>query len=573
MRVTPGTIAMTLALAACAPAWKQTPHDQLFQREPVVTLIPQPPSRSPSDWWDRGTQVLVRPLGRALSPGRWIARVIGGRDAQDVNRLGQVPDSEWYENRITRRTITADEAFRGATHSQGPAVGALRVVSGKLNGASPGFVVRDIAGITWYLKIDPPASPELSTSAETISSRLLYLAGYHVAEIYALDIEPRRFIVDPQAKMRDELNNKVQMQPEDLDALVGPMNTDAGGRVRVLASREPEGIVLGPFDYRGRSSDDPNDRIPHEHRRSLRGLGLFSAWLNNTDTRNQNSLDVFRPVGENGLGIVRHYLLDFGNSLGATGTGEKTAGEGYEHVVDWPKIATNLFSFGLKYPPRYLRSPYRSVGLFEAKLFTPQDWRPYFRNPAFDEATRDDAFWAASVLARIQPEHVRAAVTAGRYHEEGATSYVIETLLERRRKLLVFAFAGYLEVDQPRVRGSLLVLDDLRALGGLSTLGPIQYRVRWNHTRGSDRDLARGTLTPTTPAVPTLTTTGEIDPALVRAVTDLSIDLTDALTAARAIPGFADDPFLTVELMRPGVKARVHVRVAGDRLIPVSIER
>ena len=175
-----------LAPSGCTPHWKQTPHDQLFQREPVVALIGKPDKRKISDWWDRGTQIFVRPLGRVLSPGRLVEKVIGGRTAQDINAFGEVPDSEWYQNRISRRPFSTEEAFAGATRSTGPAVGALHVISGKLNGASPGFVVRDNDGIVWYLKLDPPASPELSTSAETISSRLLYMAGYHVAEIHAL---------------------------------------------------------------------------------------------------------------------------------------------------------------------------------------------------------------------------------------------------------------------------------------------------------------------------------------------------------------------------------------------------
>ena len=109
-------VACVLAVAACTPSWKQTPHDQMFQREAVQALIAEPASRSISDWWDRGRQSFVRPLGRALSPGHWIARAVGGRPAQDVNDLGQVPDSEWFENRIGRRAYTVDEAFRGATH-------------------------------------------------------------------------------------------------------------------------------------------------------------------------------------------------------------------------------------------------------------------------------------------------------------------------------------------------------------------------------------------------------------------------------------------------------------------------
>lgn len=560
------------ALCACTPSWKRTPHDQLFQREAVTPLLTSPVPRDHSDWWDRASQSFVRPLGRAISPGRWVARAMGGRPARDVNELGQVPDSEWFENRIGRRVHTIDEAFRGATRDRGPEVGTLRVISGKIDGASPGFVVRDADGVTWYIKLDPPASPELSTSAETIASRLLHLAGYHVPEVHALDLDPRRFVLEPGATMRDEYNARIPMTVRDLDNLIRPMNTDAAGNVRVLASRQPDGVTLGSFSYRGRVLDDPNDTIPHEHRRSLRGLWVFSAWINNTDTRDHNSLDVFRPIGT-GRGVVRHYLLDFGNSFGATGTGEKSAREGFTHVVDWPDMAINMLSLGFRYPPRLQRSPYRSVGLFEAKQFDPDTWRPAFRNPAFDEATREDTFWATAILARIQPEHIRAAVTAGRYRDEGATTYVIETLLERRRKLLVSGFAGFLEIDAPRTQGGVLVVDDLRALGGLSPIGKLAYTVRWNQTRAGDTPLADGIVTPPPPPPPATDGT-EPAPATIASRTELHIDLTQVLRWARQTPAFAEDPFLTVEISRHGsTRVAIHLRVAGDRMIPVGLER
>ena len=85
-------------VAACAPAWKATPHDQLFQIDPPTTLIKRPVETDPSDWWDKGALLLVRPLGRLLSPGTYAKALLGGPPARDVNRLGQVPDSPWFEN-------------------------------------------------------------------------------------------------------------------------------------------------------------------------------------------------------------------------------------------------------------------------------------------------------------------------------------------------------------------------------------------------------------------------------------------------------------------------------------------
>lgn len=60
------------ALAACTPAWKRTPHDQLFQIDAPTKVMARPIELDPSDWWDKGDLLLIRPLGRLLSPGTYV---------------------------------------------------------------------------------------------------------------------------------------------------------------------------------------------------------------------------------------------------------------------------------------------------------------------------------------------------------------------------------------------------------------------------------------------------------------------------------------------------------------------
>jgi hypothetical protein len=547
-------LAIVIGLASCVPAWKNTPHDQLFQTEVPATLIRQPKAIDPSDWWNKGTMLFVRPLGRLVSPGTYAQALFGGPEARDVNHLGQVPDSGWFENRIGRRAYKPDEVFAGAANDAGLAAGPLLVISGKIDGVSAGFVIRDSAGTIWYLKMDHPAFPELSTSAEVIASRLLWLAGYRVPSMHAVDVDRDRFVLDAKAKTRDRYNRSVPLRLETLQNLLVNTNPDTHGRIRVLVSRKPPGKILGPFSYRGTRPDDASDTIPHEHRRSLRGLWLFSAWLNNTDTRDDNTLDMFRPTSHDGRGVIDHYLIDFGDSFGSTGLGEKAAMEGWEHLVDWRSTFINLITLGLRYPDynHAERSAVRSVGRFEAKVFEPAEWRPEIPNPAFDQRTRADEFWAASILARIQPEHIRAAIAAGHYREEGAVTYVIETLLERRRKLLEHAFAGFLELDRPRVEANILHLDNLRVLGKLPAMGDFKYVVRHDRTYGRDRELARGVISDDA---------GQID-----------VDLRPILAAhERDLRG---DPFVTVTFTRHGgTKLEVHLRLSGERLVPVGVDR
>jgi hypothetical protein len=548
-------VAIVVVLAACGPSWKQAPHGRLFQTEAARAIV-KPTPVGISEYWELGTTLVIAPLGRAISPGFYVKGIVGGRDAKDVNQFEQVPDSSWFENRIGRHRLPFDVARTGAATDGGPAAGALSIISGKLEGVSAGFVARDEAGQIWFVKMDHPAFPQLSTSAEVVASRLLWLAGYHVPSMHVLDIERSRLKLDPKARRKDGYNRSVPLTQERLDALLANTNPDAQGRIRMLFSKKPEGDVLGPFSYRGRRVDDWNDQIDHEHRRSLRGLWLFSAWVNNTDTKDANTLDVFRPT-RGKRGVVDHYLIDFGDSFGATGLGEKVAVEGWTNLFDWNEVLKNFFSFGFRVPGylEMVRSPYRSVGLFEGKKFNPEAWTPAQPNWAFDQRTEADVFWAASILARIQPEHIRAAVEAGFYSEPGAKDTIVKVLLARREKLLVYGMRGFLELDRPRLDGERLRFDDLRALGGMKALGTIKYRVYWNRTRRIDRDVARGELPPSVD--------GEVE-----------LDLAEIVAKARRISGFGGDPFLTVELKRfGGARLDVHLRILNDRIVPVGVDR
>lgn len=73
--------------------------------------------------------------------------------------------------------------------------------------------------------------------------------------------------------------------------------------------------VRWPLQVYGTRPDDPNDIFPHEHRRELRGLRAFSAWLNHDDSRSVNTLDTLVEV--EGRRVLRHHLIDFGSTLGS----------------------------------------------------------------------------------------------------------------------------------------------------------------------------------------------------------------------------------------------------------------
>lgn len=473
----------TLVTSACAgPAWQRTPHDVRFQRVPAPTLHPKPESRRPADWSYVLEETTTRPLGRILSPISWVDQASGGPDAHDVNAFGEVLDSTWFENRIGRGDLSEAEVIRGPP-GPGPAPGRLVVLAGKIVGASPGLRVRDREGRVFLAKFDPPAYPGLASSAEVITTKILWAAGYHVPANFVRRFKGEELVPDKTAFGPGGHGRSTPMTKSVLEDLVMHANPSLGGRVQALFSRIVEGEPIGPFKYRGTRPDDPNDTIPHERRRSLRAYRWFCAWTNNTDARASNSLDVFREV-EPGRGYVVHYLLDFGDSLGSLGTKPKYQSDGYDPVISWAVLGELFFTAGIRY--RYWlpaqRSPYLSVGMFEADIFDPGRWTPSLPNSTFFASTPHDDFWAASLIARFTEPMVKGIVASANYRNPEAGRYVAEVLWRRREKILRRAFARMAPLVDPVLDRGRVRFTDLERLEGGRRVG--DYVARWQDGDG-----------------------------------------------------------------------------------------
>lgn len=542
----------SLSLLGCAsaPSWQRLPHDTYFAAEPAPEL--HPPIEG--EWSSESVYLvdgsLVRPLSHALSPGEYLPP----RPALDVNDFGHVLDSTWFTNRIARRAPTPEEMRIGPDTIPGPAPGPLQVVSGKVEGVTPGFEVRDSAGHRFLVKLDHPAYPELASGAEIIATKILYAAGYNVPQNFIVRFRVDQLELSEDATTRGRYGGEIPLTEEGLRDILSNANPNPNGTVRALFSRIIEGQPLGPFAFEGVRDEDPNDTIPHERRRSLRGLRWFYAWLNNTDPRASNTLDVFVSASPNGDGYIRHYLLDFGDALGASGTEPKYLAEGYEHLVDLEALAIGLASFGIHYrywlPVR--RSPYRSVGTFEALVFDPPRWKPAVPNPAFGQCDDHDLYWAAALISRFTPELLGAAVDTAEYSEPGAREHVLSTLIARQTKILEYAFSKFLPLEDLIVRGWKVGSTDRAVTADLEE--PDRVRYRWT-VRDRDRVLDEGS---------------HASPWA---------DLEPAVRAARLRPGFGRRPYLEVEWIREDVwgelspPSRLLVRVLEDRPLPVGFER
>ena len=340
--------------------------------------------------------------------------------AVNVNTLDEVPDSSWFTNRIGVRDLPITEIARGPNKFERLDAMDWVVVRGKSPGGfHPGFVAEHPGdpGQVYQLEVDPVDHPQMATGAELIGTLVYHALGYHVEDVYAIRVDPARITISDKATIRDASGRR-RFNQRDLDAILRLAARDREGRVYLSATRFHEGEPVGNFQYHGTRSDDPNDIHPHEHRRELRANRVFSAWLAHDDSRAVNTLDLL--VAANGRKHVRHYMYDFGATLGsATRFAEPPTGN-HETYLDKDASLAALASLGLAIP-RYLRVPRAdgppSAGAFDSTSFDPVRWKANYPNPAFSNMRPDDAFWGARLVARFSDEAIRAIVDQVRFDD------------------------------------------------------------------------------------------------------------------------------------------------------------
>ena len=432
------------------------PDDPLL-REPTPRPVKQVATREVDDIYDFLENMYVTPKHE-----RKEERV--PHPAGNTNTLGEVPDNTWYTNRNYFHRMSIEELQRGPGNSTPPDPNSpWRIMSAKSDGVQPGFVIEDRHKNKYLLKFDPPQYPELTSGPDVIGSKIFYALGYNTPENYIVRFRRDNLEIGGGVMYHDSSGKKRLLTGPLVDELLKGQRKGDDGTYRAMASRWISGKVVGPFSYEGTRSDDPNDIVPHQDRRELRGLRVFAAWLNHQDTRSINSLDSL--VTENGVQYLKHHLLDFGSILGSAGIAPKMAWYGHEYVIERKAAAVQMVTLGLD-PPRWARSEYRNytgVGMLDYKSFDPVTWKPTYPNPAFLLTDREDAFWAAKQVAAFTDDEIRALVRTGEYSDPRATDWIAECLIKRRDKIADVAFARVLPLDKFSVKDGRLAFEDLSA--------------------------------------------------------------------------------------------------------------
>jgi hypothetical protein len=432
-----------------------------------------------------------------------------GTRAQNINTIDEVPDSSWFTNRIGSTRVTIEDLVRGANRGAPPDPSRWILTREKTAGAHPGFTAKDAKGETWFLEFDPPYFAEGATGAVAVATKIFWAFGYNQVESFLTTFDPKRVEFDPQATIRRPSGARTRFTHDDMNAILERVARRPDGTYRAIAGRLIPGKILGSFLYEGTRPDDPNDVVPHEHRRELRALRVFGAWTNLTDLKASNTLDAL--VTENGRTFVRHYLQDVGSTFGMCNDLHEWD-LSYEHFYQGDTTRRRLFSFGFALSPwqtvHYVEYP--SVGKFEGDVFDPRKWRPQTPTTAYLELRDDDAFWAARRVAAFTDEMIRAAVHTGQYSDPAAEKYLGDVLIKRRDKITSTYLTAVNPIVAPRLDANgRLTFENAAFAAGVASESEI-YRASWSrfdNTTGETQALSetqsRTTTIEAPPGLPT----------------------------------------------------------------------
>ncbi len=478
-------LAASTLLTACPQGPRRFPLAAPLWEDPDRNHVPEEPEEYYSGMFaDVGDKTLFRPLSRLFTfplPG----------EAKNVNALDEVPNSSWFHNRIGMHPFTPEQAARGACSDPplDPTRGPWEVAGAKPDGANPGFFVKTPQG-TYLLKFDGPVQPERATAADVIGSRVYHAAGYHSPCNQVVWFKREIIRIGKGAKAKNKYGEKFPVTDKEVEQVLSKAFRLKDGTLRASASQFLPGKPIGPWTYNGRRGDDPNDAIPHEDRRELRGARLLASWVNHWDSREQNTLNML--VKDGGRSYIRHYYIDFGDTLGSRWPQDGISRRlGHSYYLALDHVLGDLFTLGLLDRPWFnarLSTEAEIFGYFDAENFVPSQWRSAYPNPAFDRMDFRDALWMVRILSRFTDDHVRAMVKAGQFSKPTDEAYAVSTLIKRRDMILREYLTKHAPLDRFRLvrrgktkdkRAQSLCFEDLATKHRLAAPRDVLYKMRF----------------------------------------------------------------------------------------------
>ena len=329
-------------------------------------------------------------------------------------------------------------------------------------------------------------SYERPSAGQTLGTRVFHAAGYFTTCEQIVYFRPSLLRLTPGLREKHNFDDDTPFDQKALDAILAHC-PKRGGLVRMQASAWLGGYSLGAFRYVGVRPDDPNDVIPHEDRRDLRGLRLLDAWLERHDERAGNTLDSWvadRPENRDGSpGHVIHSHLDTSECFGSQWAWDQiTRRLGHSYIVDWGDIAGDFVSLGTRMRPWEAverAKGHEIFGYFNVQDFVPDEWKNEYPNAAFSRMTERDGAWMARILARFTPDLVGALARLAEFSDPGNTTFLERVLEGRLERILERYLTRLSPITDIHMEGrDRLCGVDLAEWRGLREPGRFRYAAR-----------------------------------------------------------------------------------------------
>lgn len=479
-------LALFSALLAmgCGSALRRFPRHEVVWNDHDQRMFGPPPASWYSPYfWDGVDNSSFRPLSDAL-------RIELDSEAINVNAWDEVPDSSWYTRRLAEEALAPEVVAAGACGDEDRSIAGVDddvrppfvITRGKPDGSNPGFFVRDGRGRLYLMKPDHGDQRERASAADAIGAAVFWAAGYFTPCNRVIYVARDDLDLAEDAISRTTDGREEPLTDAQVDEILADAVTDDRGRIRASLSRFIDGEPISPWRYEGTWDDDPNDVVPHQHRRDVRAMFVLSAWLSHIDSRQENTMAAF--IGEDGVGYVRHYMIDFSDTLGIAVDNELLNRRfGHAGYVDFQALGEDFFTLGLADRPwehAQLGPAGATLGYFDLDRFEPEHWRPGYPNPAYERMTERDAAWMARILARFGDAQIEALVARGRFAEPIVSSELTRILVGRRDRILERWLTRLSPLTRPRtVRARRAIcLEDRAVTTGFRDRETRRYEAR-----------------------------------------------------------------------------------------------
>lgn len=448
-----------LFLTACASRSHEFPMRDLYTRDTDLNSVsvhcrkdpdkkdPNRQTCAPESYDSPGTwDVIDNIFFRRVSDGLTISR---SAESVNVNAFDEVPDSSWFTN-VPRNQPVPDApgaCTKNDLLEDGDKVadGAWVIDHGKDNGTTLGFRVAIEGKGQYMIKADDPREPEQASAAAVTGEAFFHELGFNTTCEQVVNIRKGQLKLSPGLSY--SLGNdgpKKDLDDAALDLMLKSSTKVNGGLIRMQASKWLTQLTLGPWRYISTRGDDPNDVIPHEDRRDVRGMKLLNAWMSHWDSREQNTMDVWQaddPKNKRSSpGKVMHYILDTSDAMGALGGPDPLARRlGYSYIGDWADIGLQLITFGFWDAPwdrAQIRADRQKFGYFRVDDFDPENWKGQYPNPAFQRMTERDGAWMARLIARFSRADIARIIGYGKFTDPSDAAWLVDVMVQRQHIIL-----------------------------------------------------------------------------------------------------------------------------------------